>query len=190
LIRLSRTNRDLARGGPDRRARRSSTCQGPLTPTQLERAIRQAEYEHLTTLATLTSCLSSRRPGRGAKALREALALADSGSGITRKKLERRFRAFTRKYGLPPPDTNVSMRIGGRWIEADCVWREQRVIVDLDGRAAHHNVHAFESDRARDRAVQAAGWRVIRITWRQLTNEPDALARDLYSLLFPASRGS
>jgi predicted transcriptional regulator of viral defense system len=161
-----------------------------LTPTQLERAIRQAEYEHLTTLATLTSCLSSRHPGRGAKALRQALALADSGKGITRKKLERRFRAFTRKYGLPPPDTNVWMHIGGRWIEADCLWRKQRVIVELDGRAAHHNVHAFESDRARDRALHAAGWSVVRITWRQLTTEPEAIARDLYSLLSRAERGS
>jgi hypothetical protein len=161
-----------------------------LTPSQLERAIRQAVYEHLTTLATLTSCLSSRQPGRGAKALRKALALADDGKGITRKKLERRFRAFTRKHGLPPPDTNVPMRISNHWIEADCVWHEQRVIVELDGRAAHYNVHAFESDRTRDRALQAAGWSVIRITWRQLTNDPDAIARDLYSLLSGAERGS
>jgi very-short-patch-repair endonuclease len=161
-----------------------------LTPTQLERAIRRAEYEHLTTLATLTSCLSSRRPGRGAKALRKALALAASGKGITRKKLEQRFRALTRKHALPPPDTNVSMRIGDRWIEADCVWHEQRVIVELDGRAAHHNVHSFESDRARDRALQVAGWTVIRITWRQLHEEPEAIARDLYSLLAPPERRS
>jgi very-short-patch-repair endonuclease len=82
------------------------------------------------------------------------------------------------------------MRIGEHWVEADCVWHEQPVIVGLDGRSAHHNVHAFESDRARDRALQAAGWSVIRITWRQLTHEPEAIARDLYSLLFPASRGS
>jgi hypothetical protein len=161
-----------------------------LTPTQLERAIRQAEYEHLTTLATLTSCLSSRRRGRGTKALRKALALAAGGKGITRKKLEQRFRAFTRRYALPPPDTNVSMRIGDHWIEADCVWHEQRAIAELDGRAAHHNVHAFESDRARDRALQVAGWAVIRITWRQLHDEPEAIARDLYSLLSPAARRS
>jgi very-short-patch-repair endonuclease len=161
-----------------------------LTPSQLERAIRQAEYEHLTTLATLTSCLSSRHAGRGAKALRKALALADSGKGITRKELERRFRAFTRKYALPPPDTNVQMRIGDRWIEADCVWHDDRLMVELDSRAAHHNVHAFESDRARDRALQAAGWKVIRITWRQLTEERDAIAAHLYSLLSGAERRS
>jgi hypothetical protein len=161
-----------------------------LTANQLERAIRQAEYEHLTTLATLTSCLSSRHPGRGTRKLAKALTLANSGNGITRKKLERRFRAFTRKYGLPQPDTNVAMRIGDRWIEADSVWHERRLMVELDGRDGHLNVHSFESDRARDRALQAAGWTVIRITWRQLTNEPEAIARDLYSLLSPAERRS
>jgi hypothetical protein len=161
-----------------------------LTPNQLERAIRQAEYERLTTLATLTSCLSSRHPGRGTKNLAKVLRLAESGKGITRKQLERRFRAFTRKYAFPPPDTNVPMRIGNHWIDADCVWHEQRIIVELDGRDAHHNVHAFESDRARDRELQAAGWTVIRITWRQLTNEPEAIARDLYSLLSGAERRS
>jgi hypothetical protein len=28
-----------------------------------------------------------------------------------------------------------------------------------------------------------AGWRVIRVTWRQLHDEPEALARDLRALL-------
>jgi len=41
----------------------------------------------------------------------------------------------------------------------------------------------FEEDRARDRALAIAGWRVIRITWRQLTGEPRTLARDLWELL-------
>jgi very-short-patch-repair endonuclease len=31
--------------------------------------------------------------------------------------------------------------------------------------------------------VVAAGWRVVRITWRQLTAEPDTIARQLEALL-------
>jgi very-short-patch-repair endonuclease len=34
------------------------------------------------------------------------------------------------------PELNVETRIGGRKIEADCVWREQKLIVELDGRNA------------------------------------------------------
>src|SRR5204863_5525897 len=42
------------------------------------------------------------------------------------------------------------------------------LVVELDGHAVHGTRTAFERDRARDRAFQAAGWRVIRVTWRQL----------------------
>jgi very-short-patch-repair endonuclease len=75
------------------------------------------------------------------------------------------------------------MQLSGAWIEADCVWREQRLIVELDGHATHATASAFENDRARDRALVAAGWRVMRITWRQLHDRPEMLIRDLRASL-------
>ncbi|MGI8597281.1 MAG: endonuclease domain-containing protein [Thermoleophilaceae bacterium] len=57
------------------------------------------------------------------------------------------------------------------------------LVVELDGHAAHSPRTAFERDRARDRALHAAGWRVLRITWRQLHREADAVAADLGVLL-------
>ncbi len=39
----------------------------------------------------------------------------------------------------------------------------------------------FESDRRRDNWLMAAGWRVLRITWEQVTAHPDevvALVRE------------
>jgi hypothetical protein len=38
----------------------------------------------------------------------------------------------------------------GRFFEPDCMWREQRLVVELDGRAVHGTEQAFESDRQRD----------------------------------------
>ena len=55
--------------------------------------------------------------------------------------------------------------------------------VELDGRAAHATAAAFERDRARDRLLAAHGWRVIRITWRQLQTERQEIAADLAGLL-------
>jgi very-short-patch-repair endonuclease len=77
------------------------------------------------------------------------------------------------------------MTIGALEIEADCVWHEQRLIVELDGRAFHDTAAAFESDRARDRALAVHGWTVIRVTWQQLKREEHQLARDLRAMLGP-----
>ena len=65
----------------------------------------------------------------------------------------------------------------------DCAWPAQRLIVELDGHAVHGTRDAFERDRERDRLLQAAGWRVIRVTWRQLSVDPAAVAADLRTLL-------
>jgi very-short-patch-repair endonuclease len=154
-----------------------------LDADRLERVIRKAEYEHLTTAASLTSCLSAHEGRRGMKTLRKALADADDAKGITRSTLERRFLLFLRKHRLPMPQLNKSMKLGGQWIEADCLWPEQRVIIELDSRGAHENRYAFESDRARDLKLQAAGWRTARVTWRRLHDHEDALAADVHKLL-------
>ena len=82
--------------------------------------------------------------------------------------MEIAFQDFVRGHKLPPPDLNQT--IEGH--EVDCVWRyPNRLIVELDGGAAHTTTHAFHADRAKDRALQAAGWPVFRVTWHHLLNE-------------------
>ena len=68
------------------------------------------------------------------------------------------------------------------------MWPHAKLMVELDGRAVHATGRNFESDRARDRRLAVAGWLVIRITWRQLQDEPDAVAADIRDLV--AQRGT
>jgi very-short-patch-repair endonuclease len=68
-------------------------------------------------------------------------------------------------------------------IEADAVWRDAKLIVELDGRQAHLTKYAFETDRERDRMAALEDWLVIRVTWRQLRDEPKRIVRDLRRLL-------
>ena len=70
---------------------------------------------------------------------------------------------------------------------ADFAWPGHRLIVEVDGWAAHGHRLAFERDRARDLAHQAAGWTVVRLTWRQLGERPVWVAAQLARLLSPAT---
>jgi very-short-patch-repair endonuclease len=155
-----------------------------LNPEALEEAIRQAEYHRLASATSLSKAVSSRKGESGAKALREALAKADLGKGPTRKGLEQRFRRFIREHDLPRPTKfNAPIELNDRRIEVDVLWRKHRLIVELDGRAAHTTTDAFHEDRARDQALVAAGFRVIRITSWQLSHEPDRIADVIGRLL-------
>ncbi|HEX6584820.1 MAG TPA: DUF559 domain-containing protein [Thermoleophilaceae bacterium] len=148
-------------------------------PDALRSALRQAEQLRLTDPLSLID-LTERYPRRpGLAAIRALLEEATMGVRVIRSELEERFQAFLLRAGLPLPQTN--QRVEG--YEVDCVWPEQRLIVELDGHAFHSPTHAFEDDRARDRRLEAAGWRVIRVTWRQLHEEPELVEADLRRLL-------
>ena len=150
-----------------------------LRPHQLQRAMNEAEVMRLGSAVSLMDLIARypRRPG--VAAVRMILARLEGGGASTHSELEARFIAFVRDRGLQAPSVNVLVE----GFQCDCVWRAQRLIVELDGRAVHDTAQAFERDRARDRALAAAGWRTIRVTWRQLRREPEALAADLTRIL-------
>jgi very-short-patch-repair endonuclease len=145
----------------------------------LERALHQAEIRHRGDQLSLDELLERHAGARGIKALRHILATQRLGATITRSKLEDDFIAFLAETDLPRP--NVNTIIEGE--EVDFAWSESRLIVELDGYDTHSNRQAFEDDRARDRMLQAAGWRVVRITWRQLHEGRRTLERELRALL-------
>ena len=76
---------------------------------------------------------------------------------------------------------------GGPPIKGDFVWRDQRVIVEADSDKWHNTRQRFEQDRVRDQRLTAAGWTVIRTTWKQMTRRPHELRPLLLKLLAPAS---
>jgi very-short-patch-repair endonuclease len=146
-------------------------------------AFRAAEANRWITADTLHAALR-RHPGRrGNATVRAILQDAGYGRGIRRSRLEARFATFLRRHRFPAPARNVWMRVGPTEIEADCLWADQRLIVELDGRAFHDTDSAFEYDRARDRTLKVHGWTVFRVTWRHLEREEQQLARDLRAML-------
>jgi len=154
-----------------------------LTPNRLERAIDQAEVLRLTSPTSLEALVARHAGRRGTTALKRILDDHEIGRTITRSHLEDRFLAFLDARGLPRPQMNALIEVHGRRIEVDCLWCEPRLIAELDGFATHATRHAFERDRERDRELQAEGWRVVRITARQLEEDPDTIESQLRRLL-------
>jgi very-short-patch-repair endonuclease len=149
---------------------------------ELERAFHEAEAREVTDRVSLPLLLE-RYPGhRGTKNLR-ALLDAPQPVGITRNDFEEAFVALVDRYGLPRPRMNADLAIRGRFFEIDALWERERVAVELDSRSIHGTHKKFESDRLRDRILVAEGWRTMRITWRQLQEEPHEIAEDLAQAL-------
>jgi very-short-patch-repair endonuclease len=147
-------------------------------PREVERAWHEAEVRQLTDRVSLPMLLE-RYPGRrGTRVLRELLD-SDEPVGITRNEFEEAFLALVDASGLPRPRMNADLALRGRFFEADALWEAQRVIVELDSRGVHGTKKRFESDRQRDRILLAEGWRTMHVTWRQLRDEPEAIAADL-----------
>ena len=96
-----------------------------------------------------------------------------------RSPLEAQFLALCRDHGLPRPLVNTV--VAG--YTADFCWPDARLIVETDGHDHHGTRAAFERDRERDAALTAAGWRVVRITYRRLEERPAEVAALLERLL-------
>ena len=86
--------------------------------------------------------------------------------------------------GYPPDAINAWIAFPeGSGAEADFLWREQRLIVEVDGRSVHATKRAFQADRKRDQRLMLLGWRVVRFTWQQVMHEPAYVAATLRGLL-------
>ena len=140
---------------------------------ELRRALAEAEYQRLVTLAEVDAVLGRGRPGSAA--LRAALDCHLPQLARTRSRMEEKFVLLCERHSLTPPAVNV--RVAG-WT-VDAVWFDQRLAVELDSHAAHGTPAAMEEDRRRDLELRAAGYTVLRYTWRQLTDASDLVIADL-----------
>jgi very-short-patch-repair endonuclease len=150
---------------------------------ELERAFHEAEVREVRDRVSLPMLLE-RYPGR--RGTRKVRALLESREPvtITRNDFEEAYLALVDRFGLRRPRMNAPLAIRGRLFEIDALWERERVAVELDSRGVHGTPKKFESDRLRDRILVAEGWRTMRVTWQQLQDEPEEIARDLRLALY------
>ena len=141
------------------------------TRREVERALDVAEQQQILDMRAIDDVLARANGRRGAKLLRSVLAEHRVASTLTRSDLEEAFLAIARAIGYPPDAVNVWIAFpDGGGAEADFVYREQNLIVEVDGRDPHTIRKAFNADRRRDARLMLLGWRVVRFTWQQVTH--------------------
>jgi len=150
-----------------------------LTDARLIRTVNDLRVAgHIRASAFDELCARSRRIDR--------LLGADPTHRPTRSELEDRFRAFVTRHRLPMPEINARQPENGR--EIDALYRDARLIVELDSWRYHGNRAAFERDRAKDARALAGGYRTLRITDRRLTRGGAEEAATIRAILAAAGR--
>ncbi len=132
-----------------------------------------------TPARTLTDLKRVVPPHVHRKAIRQAeylgLPLEELTTDHTRSDLERDFLRLCRRHHLPEPEVNVP--IGP--FTVDFLWRDQRLVIETDGWAAHRGSQAFEDDHQRELELHARGFRVRRFTKLQIREQGAAVARSV-----------
>jgi very-short-patch-repair endonuclease len=129
------------------------------------------------TIADLRGWVSEkelRRAARQANVLGLALG-PETDVGRTRSDLELDFLALCRRHGIPKPEVNT--KVDG--IEADFLWRDAKLIVETDSYIYDRGEVASQDDHDRNLKLRLRGYEVLRLSERQIDNEPAAVAEAL-----------
>lgn len=153
-----------------------------LREDRILRAMREAEFKRLLDHDALNAAVQRGRGRRDIGALKRAIAIHHPGQ-VVRDELEHRFLELVRGADIRSPETNVRVKTRRRVYTVDCLWRAEGVAVELDGRAAHARVTAFEQDRERDAALSAVGLRPVRFTWHRVHVDGREVIAELLAML-------
>jgi predicted transcriptional regulator of viral defense system len=146
----------------------------------LRRMVRQALAEQKVNLRQLLEILHRHPRHPGAAKLRAVIA---DGPAPTRSDLEDLALDLLDSAEIPRPEVNPKLRLDGREIRPDLLFRTQRIVIELDGRRWHHDPLTQRDDADKQAILEAHGYRVLRITWWQIVGHPQQTLRRIRAAL-------
>jgi very-short-patch-repair endonuclease len=164
---------------------------GTLGERPLRHLVERAAVLRLLDSTAIDESLAQRRR-RGGQLLRSILrswrptgapSPVRSAPPLLRSELEARLLMLVGATDLPQPRCNAKVETDAGSFVVDFLWPSHRIVVETDGWRFHDDPIAFERDRRRDRALQASGYRVVRITHLQIEEEPQAVISSIRRLL-------
>ena len=146
-------------------------CAAVLGDEELEAAFEQARRMGLTSPAALARRADEvcRRGRPGATRLRRLLAAQTPGSSALESRLEVKLARLLRRSALPAPQRQYPV---GRF-RLDFAWPAERIACECDGFEHHGSRLDWKRDRSRLGIIEAAGWRVVQVTWSDVCDEPE-----------------
>ena len=157
-------------------------CASALGQRKLERAIDRAEELRLFDLGALEALLARNRGRRGAALL--AAALTDyTGPTSTCSVAEEMLLAAIRDRGLPPPKVNTWLPLASDGYRPDFLWRDEGLIVEVDGRRYHARRRAFDHDRRHDRQLALVGFETRRYAASEVLRGAHQVVREIEAFL-------
>lgn len=150
----------------------------------VRRALAVLDFQHRLDVAALIVMCGQGRPGT--TMLRDALEHHDPRLARTLSVLEDDFLLACERLDIPMPD-EVNVRVHG--ILCDAVYREAKLIVELDGLGNHHSPAQLRRDRANDLMLRAHGWLVLRYGWRQVHEDAEAIRQEIIRELVARGTG-
>ncbi|MFC5137851.1 type IV toxin-antitoxin system AbiEi family antitoxin domain-containing protein [Actinomycetospora rhizophila] len=136
----------------------------------LDRALQQERVA----VPSLRRALERMGQRHGVVLARRLVALAEGGA---RSEAERDAHRQLRRARISGWTANLPVDLPGPGRAVlDIAFPEHRIAIEIDGWAFHRDVDRFRRDGLRQNEVVIGGWRVIRVTWYDLHENPGYLA--------------
>ncbi|HNN19786.1 MAG TPA: DUF559 domain-containing protein [Solirubrobacterales bacterium] len=147
--------------------------------SDIGKVLTQGERKGNLCWGRLESILENSRGRRGVTTLREEMDLFDPESVNSESDPEEDFLRMIRRRPLPMPLVNV-------WLapyRVDFLWWHLMLIVELDPYGTHRGKRSFHGDRRKSVELETRGFRVIRLTEKDLYAFEERTARDLETIM-------
>lgn len=156
----------------------------------VEEALDEALRRDLVTIKRIMWRIEqlAKRGRPGIEAMRALVEARDPRTPGPDSRFERRFLRVLTSAGLPPPAMQHRVRLGRSFAAIDFAYPDLLVAIETDGYRAHSGRARWEHDRARANALTAAGWVIVRVTWRDLTDRPRQTMERIAQVLARAAR--
>lgn len=151
----------------------------------VERAANEAVIHEAFDLRAIEELIDRSKGHRGIRRLRRVLATGDL-SGESATGLERRFAELCVSHGLPRPELNRWIFLGGEYHQVDCYWREQRVVIEVDSNRYHQTGWKLSRDAQRDSLLTDARFAHDRVDEDLIVLSPAAAVERARRLLATA----